>query len=206
MKLSERLFLCLLRLLIIIDHISSYSSGKAIAEFLKIAFTPFIVIVSFGLIKLFESKKLNPVLFKASQEFMQVTGLMINSYLLLFFVAFSVIFYPFSSLTRLMSFLVKYISSLGFVLTAGLAGTIGGMIISDIVNSENSSSLGSILSFYFIILLFSLMFYCAPKIFSKSVRKQVDELPLKYRNILIFLFGVIILIFVTYGFINEPWL
>lgn len=186
-------------------HISSYSPGKVTGEFFKIAITPFIVVTFIGVATLFTSAEWGQVLFRASQEFMQVIGLKLAAYLLLLFLALSTIFYPYSSLAKLLALFTKLISNIGFAITAGLAGTIGGMTIAEILNGKSTSSLSSIISFYFIILLLFIMFYCVPNIFSDKVRKEIDDIELKYKKIITFTFGFLILFIVIYGFINETW-
>lgn len=188
------------------DYISIYSPGKAVGEFIKISIPPFLITAILGLSTLFATKKWDSILFSARNEFVQVTGLKLSFYTVLLLVAFSFVFYRISFLTSILSWLVRSISNIGFVISSVLLGTTFGMLVFDSVNPKVSNSTLSIISFCFLLLSLSTMFYLSARVFSDGIRNEIDETLGKYKWVFTLVFGLILGIIWWFGVNDEPWI
>ncbi len=187
------------------SYISNYSAGRAIGEFVKTAVTTFLITTVLSLSALFANENWNVVLSNAREEFLQITGLKLAFYAVLFLVAISLIFYKVSFLTKVLAWLVRSISNIGFNINAVLAGAIGGIIISDLLNPKIVTSIGSIIGLYLILFTLTVLFYLSTKIFSTGVRNEIDETLGKYKWIFTLAFGIILCIIWWFGVNDEPW-
>ena len=176
MKVSEKLFICSIKASIVIDYVLSYSIGRAVIDFLKIAATPFIISTILSLLTLFESKKWNPVLIGARDEFMQVTGLKLSSYIIIILVGVSFIVYSFDVLTRFIAKFVTLISNVGFVINAVLGGVVLGTLVSGFFGVENNISTRFKFEFWGISLLLFLIFNFSKEVLPNRIKKDITEI------------------------------
>ena len=205
MKANENFFICFIRVLIIKDYISSYSIAKAIVEFSKIALTTFTVTIIFSLIMLTTNEGFDLVLLKASEEFLQFTGLKLFSYAILFLVPIGFICYRCNVFIKIIYFFINSISNIGFVIIATLAGALPGMILADFITLGHTSSPTTILKLYFFIFLLAFLFYGSPKLFLPKGREIIESWFGKHTTIVTLVAGVITFPLIFYGFSNELW-
>lgn len=205
MKANERFFICFIRVSIIIDYIFSYSIGRAVIEFLKVAATSFIISALLSLLTLFGSDKWSLILVSTRDEFIQIIGLKLSFYIIILLVGFGFILYRFSFLTRFISWFIVSISNIGFIINAVLTGVLTGVFFYEFFGIESNISSLSKLIFYMAVFGLSIIFYGATKIFSTGIRKEIDETLGKYTSVLTLLFGFILTGFGFYVLDTEEW-
>lgn len=187
------------------DYISSYSVGKVTGEFFKIFITSLVFTIVPIVKILIINESLDLALLRIITEPLQVTGLKLSFYVLLLLISISLVCYRFNFLTKVFALLVKLLSNAGFVINATLAGAFTGVVIVESFVPEISSSVQSIIMFYFIIFFLFLIFYLSARIFSTGIRYEIDNALGKYTNISTLIFGIIMFLFALYVLIDEPW-
>lgn len=187
------------------DYISNYSAGRAAGEFCKIAITTFIIFILLISVSLITSESFNTVLGNIKEEFLQMKGLLLATYLIILVLGARCVFYKISLLTNVLNFTIKVMSNIGFLITATLAGVLSGMIFEEKCIIKNSISIATILNLYFFIFLLFILFYGASKAFSPKVRAFISNILEEKTGLFSLMFGIVLSALALYGLVKEPW-
>lgn len=187
-------------------YISSCSGGQATGEFFKLFFAPFYLTMILGFVILAAGKKWDGILLNAIQEFMQMTGLKLSFYSVIGLIAFSFIFYKYSWLTKLLSWLVKSLSHAAFAMSAVLTGVLWGIVIPGCIDAKNLSPLYATIEVSTLTVPLSIAFFLSAKVFCTGVRKEIDSTLGKHTRKVTLVAGIILMIvFVKTMFFDESW-
>ncbi|MFY8284392.1 hypothetical protein AAEU31_12865 [Pseudoalteromonas sp. SSMSWG5] len=189
-----------------LEYITNLSSGQAIGEFLKLAFAPMYLTFFLGLFTLLADKQWNGVFLNAIDEFMQLTGLKLCLYILLFVFGFSLLFYRWERLTSFFAVVIRTLSHTGFAISAILAGVMIGIAVPASIDANRIGPLGASLTIALGMAALATIFYYSVKLFCSNLRSEIDSAFGEHTSKVTAIIGVIVIgVAFNSMFIEEKW-
>lgn len=188
-------------------YLSSYSCGRATGEFIKLFIAPYCFIMTLGFITLATGDKWDGILLNAINEFIQMSGIKLSFYFVVGLIAFSLIFYGFSRVTKILSWLIRFLSHAGFSMIAILTGVLWGAVIPGCIDLNNLSPFYDTLEVSLVAIIpVTLIFYASNKLFCTKTRKIIDDQLGEHVTWFTVVIGIILMgMFIEMTFFNETW-